>query len=209
MLDRAARLAATAVYQTNDGGLLRPLGVPYDPDNPSSPFGNSGLAAALTYSKENRAYLFAYRGTELQDPRDIGTDIGIGFGFHTDQARLAIELASQVAAKLKGERVILTGHSLGATLAAIASYSTGLEAICFNPASVDIRYRSGVADSRIRSHVTFLDFLSVGRTISNGIPNPDIPNPNLRFAPGEIIMHPPRLKNLNPLQFHSMDQYPD
>lgn len=79
----------------------------------------------------------------------------------------------------------------------------------FNPPSISYVYRSAVP-VRIRSHIIFGDPLSVARTISNGLPDPTLPNPHLRFAPGAIIVHPPRSVNLyDPFQFHSLHHFPD
>jgi hypothetical protein len=60
------------------------------------------------------------------------------------------------------------------------------------------------------SHIMFGDILSVGRTMSNDMPDPSLPNPNLRHAPGTVILHPPRSVNwYDPFQFHYLDQFPD
>ena len=62
--------------------------------------------------------------------------------------------------------------------AVTAAYATNLNATTFNPASVSPIYRSA-EPVKIRSHVIVGDFLSAARTISNGLPDPSFPNPNV------------------------------
>ena len=189
--DRAAKLAAAAAYDVNDGGLLRAKGLDYDPNDRRSGFSQYGFSAHLTYSETTKTYYLAFRGTEKNDGWDVWADVWQGVGFRTSQFEQAIELTRAVQSKLGDARLVLTGHSLGAAMAAAAAYATGVDATVFNPASVSAVYRAPTR-ATIRSHVIFGDILSVGRTISNGIPDPSFPTNNVRFAPGEIIVHPPR-----------------
>jgi len=200
-------MAAIAAYDVNDGGLLRKVGVNY---GQSSQYGRDGFSAHLTYSEKTKTYYLAFRGTEKNDLNDLRADILQGTGWRSSQHEQAVNLAREVMEQLGNVKLELTGHSLGGSLAAAAAYATKLNATTFNPASVSPIYQS--ADPvKIRSHVIVGDFLSVGRTISNGLPDPSFPNPNIRFAPGEIILHSPRsLDNLyDPTQFHPMKHFPD
>jgi len=202
--DREAKLASVAAYEVDDGGLLRKIGVNY---GQGSQYGKDGFSAHLTYSEKTKTYYLAFRGTD--DWQDALADVNQGLGFRSSQHEQAVRLAADVQAKLGAVRLELAGHSLGGSLAAAAAYSTGLNARTFNPASVSPVYRSA-APVAIRSHVIVGDILSVGRTISNGLPDPSIPNPNVRFAPGEIILHLPRSMNLyDPTQFHPLKHFPD
>ena len=187
--------------------MLRKIGVNY---GQGSPYGTDGFSAHLTYSEKTKTYYRAFRGTEQGDLNDAWADLVQGTGWRSSQHEQAVNLAREVMAQLGNVKLELTGHSLGGSLAAAAAYATGLGATTFNPASVSPIYRSA-EPVKIRSHVIVGDFLSVGRTISNGLPDPGFPNPNVRFAPGEIILHPPRsLDNLyDPTQFHPMKHFPD
>lgn len=205
--DREAKLAATAAYSINDGGLLRTKGINYDPTGKTGAYGRDGFSASLTYSEKAKTYYLAFRGTETgwAGVSDWWANIAQGLGFRTAQYEQAILLAAEVKRKLGDVRLEVTGHSLGGSLAAAASYALGLKATVFNPASVSAVYRQG-SPGDIRSHIVFGDILSVGRTIANGLPDPTSPNPNLRFAPGEVIVHPAKTWSINR---HPLDQLPD
>ena len=200
-------MAAIAAYDVNDGGLLRQIGVNY---GQGSQYGRDGFSAHLTYSEKTKTYYLAFRGTEKNDLSDVWADIYQGVGWRSSQHEQAARLAEEVKAKLGKVQLEFAGHSLGGSLAAAAAYATGLGATTFNPASVSPIYRAA-EPVKVRSHVIVGDFLSVGRTVSNGLPDPSFPNPNVRFAPGEIILHLPRsLDNFyDPTQFHPLKHLPD
>ena len=204
--DREAKLASVAAYDVDNGGLLSKIGVNY---GQGSQYGRDGFSAHLTYSEKTKTYYLAFRGTEKNDLDDVWADIYQGVGWRSSQHEQAVRLADEVKAKLGDMRLELAGHSLGGSLAAAAAYATKLNATTFNPASVSPIYRTA-EPVKIRSHVIVGDILSVGRTISNGLPDPSVPNPNVRFAPGEIILHLPRSLNLyDPAQFHAIKHFPD
>jgi hypothetical protein len=208
--DREAKLAAAAAYSINDGGLLRAKGIAYDPTGNTGDYAQKGFSASLTYSEKNKTYYLAFRGTEsgwagLPDWRANAIH---GLGLRTSQYDQAIALAGEVKRKLGDARLEVTGHSLGGSLAAAVSYSLGVTATVFNPASVNAAYRQGTPGN-IRSHIIFGDILSLGRTVANGLPDPTYPNPNLRFAPGEVILHPGRTWSVMPWDRHPLDQFPD
>jgi hypothetical protein len=207
--DRAAKVAAAAAYDVNDGGLLRAKGIDYDPGSAFSAYGKDGFSAHLTYSEQTKTYYLAFRGTEIKDFGDIKADVWQGLGLRTSQYEQAVQLAKDVKAGLGGAQLEFTGHSLGGSLAAAAAYATGGRATVFNPASVSAAYRASTGAS-IRSHVIFGDILSVARTVSNGMPDRGFPMHNARSAPGEIIVHPPRyIRSLiDPTQFHDHAQFP-
>jgi RHS repeat-associated protein len=207
--DSEAKTQAIAAYDINDGGMLRDKGINYDPSGETGRYAKAGFSAHLSYSAKTGTYYLAFRGTERTDLRDWWADVTQGLGFKTDQYDQAILLAREVRGKLAGAKLIVTGHSLGAGMAAAASYAVGVDAILFNPPSLNATYRQGNPGT-IRSQIIVGDILSVGRTLSNGIPDTSMANPNLRFAPGRIILHLPRSVNIyGPFGFHSMHQYPD
>ena len=179
--DAQARAYAESVY-SEDGGGFASLGVPYNAQD--------GFQAYL-YQGSNGTYYLAFRGTEPKDFRDIMTDGRQGVGLSDSQYQQAVDLARGVKAALgPGDRLILTGHSLGGGLASYAAIRLGLEAIVFNPASV----HASVADdvrARIRSHVVFGDPLSAGRTLTNCYRDLNGLNPifSLRRPRGDLILH--------------------
>ena len=215
--DREAALRADMAYKFSQGGLLRFLDVGYDASDPNNRFTRTGLSAMLTRSPVTGIYYLAFRGTELSpsyDHRDVQADLRQGLGHRTEQFEQAIKLTQLVQEQLGPHvRLELTGHSLGATLAAAASYATGLNATLFNPASLNRIYSQGTPGD-IRSHIIIGDPLSVGRTVQNAafaLPSWTADEqlrrqvlPPLMTAPGKIILHRPR--TLNP---HDMANYPD
>jgi hypothetical protein len=194
--DREAALRAEQAYFFSAGGLLVNLDVGYDPNNPRNEYTSTGLSAMLTRAPETGTYYLAFRGTEsLFNQADMTADAMQGIGLPSAQYEAAINLAQKVKQMLgRDARIILTGHSLGGGLAAAASYSTGLDAVVFNPASLNTFYSQGTP-GYIRSHVVWADFLSVGRVCL------------ARTAPGVIIMHPAR--TLIPPFQHSMFNFPE
>lgn len=210
-------MRADMAYKFSQGGLLRFLDVGYDASDPNNRFTRTGLSAMLTRSPVTGIYYLAFRGTELSpsyDHRDVQADLRQGLGHRTEQFEQAIKLTQLVQEQLGPHvRLELTGHSLGATLAAAASYATGLNATLFNPASLNRIYSQGTPGD-IRSHIIIGDPLSVGRTVQNAafaLPSWTADEqlrrqvlPPLMTAPGKIILHRPR--TLNP---HDMANYPD
>lgn len=89
---------------------------------------------AYKHSHSNKVYL-AFRGTDLSNHRDIGTDILMGLELHHKSSRLqkAVGTAKKLKEKFGSENVILTGHSLGGSQALYASEKLGLAAEVYNP----------------------------------------------------------------------------
>jgi len=205
--DSEAKTQAVAAYDINDGGMLRAKGINYDPSGGTGRYGKDGFSAHLSYSAKTGTYYLAFRGTELNDRQDYWADVAQGLGFETSQYDQARLLAREVRAKLGNARLIVTGHSLGAGLAAAAAYAVGADATLFNPPSINADYQQG-SPGEIRSHIVIGDILSVGRMIANG--NPTFPPQIPRYAPGKVILHTPRSINLyDPFQFHYLRQFPD
>lgn len=78
----------------------------------------------------------AYRGTDVKNKRDLGTDALIAIGAQDASSRMkrAVRTADTVSAKYGKENVSLTGHSLGGSQSQYVSRKRGLKATGFNAA---------------------------------------------------------------------------
>jgi hypothetical protein len=87
------------------------------------------------FHKEGKAKI-AYRGTDVKNKRDLGTDalITLGLQDHSSRMKRAVRTADQVTAKYGKENVSLTGHSLGGSQSLHVSRKRGLGATGFNAA---------------------------------------------------------------------------
>lgn len=75
----------------------------------------SGFYAVLFEVGDN--YIIAYRGTDITQPLDILTDIGLGLGIYTEQNSRAFDFLYEVISKnTKCNNIYITGHSLGGNL---------------------------------------------------------------------------------------------
>lgn len=92
---------------------------------------NSGFQAGI-YSNGHQVVL-AFAGTN--DMKDCMTDLRESFGLWDKQYQEAIEL-SQSVYQCFGDRLVITGHSLGGSLATVAALATGTMAVTFNSAGV-------------------------------------------------------------------------
>lgn len=87
------------------------------------------------FHKDGKAKI-AYRGTDVKNKRDLGTDALIALGLQDKSSRMrrAVRTADQVSAKYGKQNVSLTGHSLGGSQSQYVSRKRGLEATGFNAA---------------------------------------------------------------------------
>lgn len=87
------------------------------------------------FHKEGKAKI-AYRGTDLKNKRDLGTDALITLGLQDKSSRMkrAVRTADIVSSKYGKENVSLTGHSLGGSQSQYVSRKRGLSATGFNAA---------------------------------------------------------------------------
>ncbi len=98
----------------------------------SRPDPTSGFKAAV-FTDGDKAVL-AYAGSE-RDTRDWLTNFAQGLGMDTAQYRQATSFAQECKVQY-GDKLTLTGHSLGGGLAAVAAAATNIECVTFNPAGV-------------------------------------------------------------------------
>ena len=93
---------------------------------------SSGFDADV-YGDGNGRHVLAFRGTDAG--KDWATNLGQGLGFETAQYNQAIALSKQTKVAF-GEELVMTGHSLGGGLAAVAAVTTDSPAVTFNAAGV-------------------------------------------------------------------------
>lgn len=106
--------------------------------------------------KRNNEIVIVYRGTDtnkynLPEIKDflIG-DTPMGFGLKSGQYNDAKKLYNNVNQKYGNKRIVLTGHSLGGSLAQIVSAETGRKAVTFNAYGTgDILLNMGYKNQRL------------------------------------------------------------
>lgn len=98
----------------------------------SKPDPTSGFKAAV-FTDGDKAVL-AFAGSE-RETRDWLTNFAQGLGMDTAQYRQATSFAQECKVQY-GDKLMLTGHSLGGGLACIASAATSVPCVTFNPAGV-------------------------------------------------------------------------
>jgi len=100
--------------------------------------GSEGFFAVAFRKKGTDTVVLAYRGTDSKQVKDWRDDAINASDAPTGQARDAIAVAKEMAKdpRFSGRDIEYTGHSLGGSLASIASITTGRPAKTFNAASV-------------------------------------------------------------------------
>lgn len=101
--------------------------------------GAEGFSAMVFVNDETGEVVVAFRGSEFGghfDAGDWSQDALNAAGAPTAQGLQAIALMQRVLADHPGAAISVTGHSLGGSLAAIASIATGVPATTFNAAGV-------------------------------------------------------------------------
>lgn len=113
----------------------------------------SGFQCYLLKDTDGGGYVFAFRGTEfIREPvKDtILTDARMMLVGTPQQMYDALEFVAEMRKRygLAESDAVLTGHSLGGSLAAMASYVFGFEAYAYNPYGIGRLIRSaGSADA--------------------------------------------------------------
>lgn len=87
------------------------------------------------FDKDRQKAVVAYRGTRLDDPGDLFTDLSIYFGVQRFTPRFddALKTAKRARKMFGDGNVELTGHSLGGSQALYATSKTGIPSHAFNP----------------------------------------------------------------------------
>jgi uncharacterized protein YukE len=121
---------ADSAYQTS--------GAPEGWERVENYAGSDGFFAVAFRKKGTDTVVVAYRGTDGDSVKDWREDAFNAADLPTNQARQAIDVATSIAndPRFKGSDIEYTGHSLGGSLASIASVATGNPAKTFNAASI-------------------------------------------------------------------------
>jgi len=123
--------------------------------------------------KRGREGVYALRGTNLSDPKDIKESVnqlsGIG---ETPQHKLARNNAQALQKHITdhGGRAMLTGHSLGGSLAQAGAYATGMSATTFNSETLTQTTRSKLEltmDANVSNYVLEGEILTWGQGVLN------------------------------------------
>ncbi len=103
-------------------------------------------------------YIMAFRGTEISDDGDIGTDVDLALG-KTERAQF--ESALDFYLSNKTLHPFLTGHSLGGGLANYVSIMTGANAVTYNAPSTMVtgisNFLTGIDKGRFGRNFKGLD----------------------------------------------------
>lgn len=205
--DRSFALLSSDVYRDVGQGAdgwsplpddrLRALGIP--PSLMSS--AKSGFHARL-YSHETQGYVLAFRGTD--EARDWVANGRQGLGMGTRQYNQATELAESVARATAGRPLVITGHSLGAGLAAIAALRVGVPAVTFNAAGVHSSTLESFGipreSGRTASQTGHIRRYTVDNDILTALQEQE---PHVRHVLPDPIGHRIRLPDPDPLSFLS------
>lgn len=156
----------------------------------AQPDATSGFKAAL-FTDGDR-HVLAFAGSE-RETRDWLTNLGQAVGLDTAQYGQAACFAKECKVGF-GDKITMTGHSLGGGLAAIASAVTGCEAVTFNPAGVHDKtfrrvgidpekFRGAAEQGLIRKYVVRGEILD---RVQRLLPVPDAPGHRIDLdAPGK------------------------
>jgi hypothetical protein len=100
------------------------------------------------FVKGDHAYV-AFRGTNVQNRRDLGTDALLFLGMEGISSRFQKSLRTTRSAidKYGKQNVTVVGHSLGGTQALYVNSKTGVDAHAFNPGAALPQARRGILDS--------------------------------------------------------------
>lgn len=162
----------------------------------------SGFDGAL-YRTPEGGLVLAYRGTEPNKVNDWTTDLKQAAGLQSDQYDEAVDLAHRVQASYPGEKIEITGHSLGGGLAQVASSATGYRATTFNAAGINdatfARYNALPSDVKSQNYTVQGEALTTGQS---WLPIPAASGEQItlegRDANGNVLLW-------NPVGRHGMD----
>ena len=91
---------------------------------------NTGFFARVL--QKDNDIIIAIRGTDFSNGLDLRNDIAMARSRIPAQTTEALKLYDKVAAEYPNAHIVLTGHSLGGSLAQIVGAIRGAEAVTFN-----------------------------------------------------------------------------
>lgn len=92
--------------------------------------------AELYPAKDDQAAVLIFRGTQVTSVNDILANITQFAGAIPPKYQWASALTAQTVRELNGQRLIVSGHSLGGGLAMYAGLKNNVPAVTFNPAGL-------------------------------------------------------------------------
>ena len=129
----------------------------------------SGFSASVIQSKEG--IIIAYRGSELNTREDVGADIKMGMGKMPAQAKDALAVYKKVKQQYPYSKIILTGHSLGGSLAQIVGAINDVETVTFNAYGTKdlIKSNMTIYPDKITNYINLDDYNIITKNTHNQI----------------------------------------
>ncbi len=159
---------------------------------------DTGFLARI-YGDSSGRYVIAYSGSD--EGKDWLTNLRQGVGIDDAQYNQAIALAQEARVAF-GDRVVITGHSLGGGLAGAASLVSGIPAVTFNASGVhdNTIERFGLDAHRAKAEAanSLIRRYAVDNEILTELQEKSIP---LKWAMPDAVGHKIELADPDPLTF--------
>lgn len=124
----------------------------------------SGMQAMLLENLESKELIIAYQGTDMNDKKDIMTDIGLAGNVAPQQLLDAKQYYDQMTATY-GKISYVCGNSLGGALANYVAVNTNdVKSVTYNPAILpNIDYKTEDYNNRIKNYLERYDALTLAQ----------------------------------------------